>query len=231
LGKKQFVYTGRENLEAMAEAVNYNRFLINLIHNQVNNAKTDRILDFGAGSGTYAKMLRVKGLEVDCLEPDKILQSELSNQHFKVIPSLADIKPNTYHVIYALNVFEHLEDDFAEIAKLTSVLRKKGKLIIYVPAFQVLFSEMDKKVGHYRRYRKKRLTELAEIAGLKVEELSYLDPIGFSASFVYKLGKGSGVLNPKSVKIYDKYIFRVSKSIHPISKNILGKNALMVGVK
>src|SRR5688572_21423907 len=61
-------YTGTDNLEVMAEAVNYNAFL----HAQVaaRARAGDRILDFGAGIGTFARELARQGFEVACLEPD-----------------------------------------------------------------------------------------------------------------------------------------------------------------
>ena len=231
MSKKTFVYTGCENLEAMLEAVNYNKFLIKIIMDQVGSKKSKKILDFGAGSGTYANMLKEQGITPDCLEPDKVLQAKLKDDGFKVLKSSAELKPNTYDVIYALNVFEHIEDDFAEMAKLRKALKKGGRLIIYVPAYQMLFSSMDKLVGHYRRYRTKRLRQLAESVGLNIKSLSYYEPIGFFASLVYRFTGGSGTLTPRSVRIYDTYAFPLSKVFHPLSKKLIGKNAVLVAEK
>jgi SAM-dependent methyltransferase len=231
LKTKTFVYTGCENLEAMTEAVNYNRFLIGLILKQLKDKKSQKILDFGAGSGTYSKMFKEHKVKPDCLEPDKALQAELKSNGFKVFSSSNELKPNSYDLIYALNVFEHIEDDFAEMAKLHKALKKGGKLIIYVPAHQVLFSSMDRQVGHFRRYKTKRLKQLAQTVDLRVKELFYYDPIGFAAALVYRIIGGSGVLKPSSVRAYDKYIFPVSKMLHPVSKKLIGKNAVLVAEK
>ena len=69
-------YTGTDNLEIMAEAVNYNRFLNRLILNHAK--KGDRILDFGAGIGTFASAISDRGFKVDCVEVD-IEQASYTN--------------------------------------------------------------------------------------------------------------------------------------------------------
>jgi len=46
-------YTGIDNLEMMAEAKNYNAYLVRLITRDLKKTRT--LVDFGAGSGIYAK--------------------------------------------------------------------------------------------------------------------------------------------------------------------------------
>lgn len=228
MNKKNFVYSGSENLEAMTEAVNYNRFLIELITDRLTGKK---VLDFGAGSGTYAKMLKEKGIVPDCLEPDSKLRGTLKEAGFNALESTKDLKPNSYDMIYALNVFEHIEDDFAEIETLKNALKKGGKLLIYVPAYQVLYSSMDKQVGHFRRYKTSRLSSMAMSAGLSIKTLYYYDPIGFAAALVYRFVGGNGTLSPSSVRTYDKFAFPISKVFHPLSRKLVGKNAFLVAEK
>lgn len=229
--REDFVYTGRDNLEAMTEAKNYNKFLMSLINKQL-KGKQSRVLDFGAGTGTYAKMLQEHdGITPDCLEPDTSLKEELKSSGFKVFTNIEKVPSNTYDLIYALNVFEHIEDDFSEIAKLKRVLKKGGRIVVYVPAYQILFSDMDRQVGHFRRYRLKRLYNLAEKAKLKQREIVYYEPIGFLAALTYKAARGRGVLSPKSIRTYDRYAFPISKTIQPIFRKFFGKNAILVAEK
>ena len=69
MSASDFVYTGQDNLEAMKKAKNYNRYLANLASSRVAGKKKARIIDFGAGIGTYASLLRDKGYEnLDCLK-------------------------------------------------------------------------------------------------------------------------------------------------------------------
>ncbi|MGH7193102.1 MAG: methyltransferase domain-containing protein, partial [Candidatus Saccharimonadales bacterium] len=178
-----------------------------------------------------AKMLKQHGITPDCLEPDKTLQAKLRRAGFKVLKGSQELKPETYDVIYALNVFEHIEDDLAEMIELRKALKKGGSLMVYVPAYEILFSSMDKQVGHLRRYRTRGLKRLVKAAGLEVKELFYYDPVGFLAAFTYRFVGDDGVLTPTSVRLYDKYVFTLSKALHPISRKLVGKNAMVVAEK
>ncbi|MFA4907990.1 MAG: hypothetical protein WC602_06975, partial [archaeon] len=51
----------------------------------------------------------------------------------------------------------HLENDELALKEARRVLKKGGKVVFSVPAFQFLFSSHDKAIGHYRRYSKKEL--------------------------------------------------------------------------
>lgn len=231
LKKDEFKYTGEENLEAMSEAKNYNDFLLSFVNHDIKDQKA-RILDFGAGSGTYADMLKKKGISVECLEPDSKLKDKLEKKGYKTFKDIKELRPNSYEIIYALNVFEHIEDDKVAMITLAKKLKKGGKLVIYVPAFQALFTSMDKKVGHYRRYRKNRLDDHARDAGLNVKELYYCDPLGFGAALTFKyFGNKDGVVSPSSVKFYDRFIFPASKIVQPIFKQFIGKNVVLIAEK
>ena len=61
-------YTGTENLEVMKEAVNYNRALLGLVTTHAR--KGSRIVDFGAGVGTFAVAMQANGYAVACVELD-----------------------------------------------------------------------------------------------------------------------------------------------------------------
>jgi len=228
-----FVYTGQENLEAMKEATNYNRYLTSLIEEQIIEIpkKTPAILDFGAGIGTYADLLLDKGYRADCLELDTDQIKLLRSKDYTVIEGL-DRAKKKYDIIYAFNVFEHIEQDIDVFAELSKLLATGGLIIIYVPAFQVLYSAMDRLVEHHRRYSLARLQMMASTADLRVRYLGYGEPIGFLAALVYKrFGNKNGTITPASVKFYDRVAFPISRAISPLFKRLFGKNALLIAKK
>src|SRR5689334_21663708 len=91
-------------------------------------------------------------------------------------------------------------------------LKKGGRLLVYVPAFQILFSSMDRKVGHVRRYTRQDLAEKVTAAGFRVVDNSYVDSIGFFVTLLYKLiGSDSGDINRKALIIYDRVLFPLSR--------------------
>lgn len=234
MGSKKFEYTGHDNLEAMTGAVKYNKFLKQLVTKQsgVADLKQKKILDFGAGSGTYADMLKADGYTVDCVEPDGKLQKILKEKGYQVKSYAEDLAPNSYDVIYAFNVMEHVEKDYEVFDQLTKALRKNGVIIIYVPAFQSIYSSMDELVGHFRRYRKGHLWFMANRSGLDVKKLHYVDAPGYLASLVFKLGGNKqGNISQGSVKLYDSVVFPVSRVLEPATRHLFGKNVVLIAQK
>ena len=224
-----FVYSGQENLEAMRSAKNYNKYLINIIETQIKNIKKNnvKILDFGSGIGTYADYLKEKGYKVDCLELDEDQIKKLRQKGYKVYDSIGKLPE--YDLIYSLNVFEHIENDITVYKELSKKLSSKGRIITYVPAFQILFSSMDKLVEHHRRYRACRLKIMNEQANTSIVILKYCDPLGFVAALIFKyFGNNNGAITSKSVKLYDEIAFRPSKYIEFVTNKFIGKNALMI---
>ena len=226
-GGAGFTYSGVDNLEAMQHATNYNRYLTDLVNRYVDG--TD-VLDFGAGAGTFAESVSHNRARVSCLEPDAGLRTQLTNDGFETFAELADVPCNSLDSIYTLNVLEHIEDDQAALTELAGRLRDNGRLVVYVPAFTVLYSAMDHKVGHYRRYEREGLAEKLEAAGFKIRVARYVDSLGFLVTLLYKLvdRKGSGSISPGSVKVYDRFVFPLSLLVDRLSGGRFGKNLLVV---
>lgn len=218
-------YSGVDNLEVLVDAVRYNAYLVREVVTAAGEA--GRALDFGAGIGTFAKAVRDTGLDVACVEPDDEMRAGLEADGLEAHADLTTVGEVPY--VYSLNVLEHIEDDGAALAGLAGVLAPGGTLMLYVPAFQVLFSAMDRKVGHFRRYHKGQLVALVQQAGLDVEQARYVDCLGFAASLVYKaVGSRQGDLSPGSVKLYDRAVFPVSRVLDRLLQPLLGKNLLVV---
>lgn len=215
-------YTGTDNLELMAEAINYNRFLVQLVKDNV--SKNDRILDFGSGIGTFAKRLSKDGLLIECMEPDEMQFQQLLNSGLKTSRNILDVEDSIFDSIYSFNVLEHIKEDSKTLAILRRKLKRSGRLLIYVPAMQILFSSMDKKVGHYRRYSLNELKRIVSDNGFKIIEIRYIDSIGFLATLIYKLiGRKDGGINKNSLIIYDRFVFPVSIMLDKIFSPFLGK--------
>ena len=236
MSKKTFVYVdtqtyqynAQDNLERMQEAVNYNRYQRDFIVREISKIKKDKkkILDFGAGMGTYADMLKDKDWQVDCVEIDPREIKVLRAKGYKVYDGIKQVKTK-YDVIYSLNVLEHIENDAKALAELKACLSDEGVIVIYVPAFSMIFSQLDVLADHFRRYRAKDLQNLAAKTGLKIT-VQYCDPVGFMGALAYRCLRRSGELKPSSIHIFDRYLFPVSMFLEPLTKNVFGKNALGV---
>lgn len=226
----QIEYNGRDNLEAMQEAKNYNRFLLDLILSSARN--DDSLVDFGAGSGTFALPLWKNGYRVTCVETDPVLSASLSGRGLHVVSSLELLEDDSIDYLYSLNVLEHIEDDDAAAKLWFRKLRPGGRLLVYVPAFQILYSSMDRKVGHFRRYTKQTLNVKLVQAGFEINEIRYADSLGYLAALLYKaLDNGRGDVNLHMLKQYDEWIFPLSRFFDRAAFPFAGKNVYACAAK
>ena len=219
-------YSGTDVLEAMAEAKKYNRFLIGLINSRLNEDYS--VVDLGAGLGTFAVEVEKNCANLICVEPDLKQASVISSKNLKVVASTAGIESRTIDFLYSLNVFEHIEDDVAAMQEVSRLLKPNSFALIYVPANQILFSSLDEKVGHYRRYSKKSLIALCTSENLEITNVEYVDFVGFFAALAYKtFGNSNGDLSVNSVKLYDRFVFPLSRWIDKLTNSFIGKNLLI----
>jgi SAM-dependent methyltransferase len=220
-------YSGIQNLEVMQEAHNYNGYLLNLVLSEGRGAPL--ALDFGAGIGTFASELRKYGTRVICVEPDRSLRRRLLLNDFEAHESLEPIPEKSVAYIYSLNVLEHIEDDLEALGELYRRLVPGGTLLIYVPAFEILFSSADKRIGHKRRYTKAVLVRRLEMAGFEVDQARYVDSLGFWVALLFKIiGNKEGRVSPLGLKIFDKWVFPLSITLDHVMSHVAGKNILVV---
>src|SRR4051812_24301320 len=109
-------YTGTDNLEAMQEAVNYNRYLLDLITRHAGDAR--RVIDFGAGCGTFAAPTAEAGFEVTAVELDTQLRQQLADRGLRAVSSTAELADGSFPYAYTLNVLEHITDDVGALRQL-----------------------------------------------------------------------------------------------------------------
>jgi len=192
----------------------------------------DNLLDFGAGTGQLAEIWRDK-YEINpiCLEIDPSLVDVLVAKKFRVFQKLDEIK-DEFEFVYTSNVLEHIEDDVEALKNIKNKMAVNGKLVIYVPALPVLFSDFDVSVGHYRRYTKKELIDKVTSAGFKVEDCFWNDSLGVLASLAVKLLGYEGKLklgNVKYLLVYDRAIYPISKILDKfLFKYLIGKNLFLI---
>ena len=213
-------------IEVMEEAVNYNRFLIDELLAWSHG--TERVLDFGAGNGRFSRALYEQHRAIHAVEPDPALRERIQSHGITSHASLEAVGDLRFDGIYSINVLEHIEDDRGILAAIYQRLEPGGQLFLYVPAFQILYSANDERVGHVRRYRKPALLEALGAAGFRVEAASYVDSIGFAAGLWYRLfGDREGLLDPRAVRLYDRAVFPLSRRLDSVLGGRIGKNLLV----
>jgi SAM-dependent methyltransferase len=227
----RYQYEGAEYLKLGEETLpNYNNSIASMVLRYSGGAKD--VMDFGAGIGGLTIRVRSLGVDPLCLEPDDRLRLELEQRRFRTVGSLGEVESESLDYIYSSNVLEHIEDDAQALAALRDRLRPGGRLFLYVPAFQSLYSSLDVMAGHVRRYDRSLLGSRLREAGFEVEELFYADFFGYFATRAFKrLGNSMSNANPITLRIFDRCIFPVGCMIERVVKVPVGKNIVGVARK
>jgi SAM-dependent methyltransferase len=202
-----------------------------------------QVLEVGAGLGTITRKLvdRYPDLSIIALEPagnvfaDLEAYAALTPQVGARRQTLAEYQPDPadgFDAIVYLNVLEHIADDAQELHLAAKVLRPGGALLVFGPALEWLYSELDYRAGHYRRYSLRRLRGLATAAGFRVVSSRYFDVLGVVPYLVvYRLLRHDDIRG-STLWGYDRVVVPLSRLIQRILRNPpLGKNVVMIAVK
>jgi SAM-dependent methyltransferase len=219
-------YSGHDNLLAMREAIHYNQMLEYLLED--NLASCHHLLDIGSGLGDFMRRMTRNGHHVVGIEPDAAQREAACQAGQFCVGTIDQCMSDVYDGAYSLNVLEHIEDDVGALREWRRALRKDGLLLVYVPAFPVLYGAMDRAVGHYRRYTLDSLQKAVQAAGFEVLHGSYADSLGFLASLALRARGGDGLLSPAMVRFYDRIIFPVSRVLDIFLDRVVGKNVWVV---
>jgi SAM-dependent methyltransferase len=221
-------YAGTDSLEVMTCAVRYNAYLLGLVEQLAE--RDARILDFGAGIGTFAARLRDRGYSVECVEPDPKQGALIESKGLVNRLSASDFAERRFDLVYSFNVFEHVDDHVQAMRDVLRVLRPGGQLLAYVPALGFLFTSMDAKVGHVRRYTRATLTKAMREAGFTIDEARYADIVGVPATLAYKwFGNEDGSIHERALIAYDRAVFPISRALDRATDRLLGKNVWALG--
>lgn len=214
------------NLDAMSAAAAYQLAMQRLVATQLClTGRTGLLLDFGAGRGDYAVALqRTTSMQVQCFEPDATLHPSYPPS-MPPLEDLAAIADASLSAVYSLNVFEHILDDTAALKRLLLKCKPGADIFILVPANPALWTDMDRLVGHYRRYTPESLRKLSLAAGASIVREGWFDKTGYFATKAYKALRidKSGVVTRQQVIAFD----RVFRYVEPILQKMpieFGKN-------
>lgn len=196
-----------------------------------------RVVEHGAGTGALSAALVSVGVAPLVLtEPDPSLARGLAERfagadgvttfHGTLEGFLDREGGGAADAIVSSNVLEHIEDDVACLRAMNRLLRPGGTLALYVPARPELYGELDRAVGHVRRYRLPELRSKLDAAGLRVERIGYRNLIGAFAWFVMGRVLKKGTVEHGSAGFYDRFIFPVSRAVEDLAPPPYGQNLL-----
>ena len=214
-------------------AVNYRRWILDLAR----PALAVPILEIGAGHGTFTADLAELG-STRAVEPDAAAYAILAERygrdsHVEVTHGTIEaVSPEAhFNSVVMINVLEHIEDDTAQLRLVAQRLAPGGALVIWVPAFQMLYSEFDRELGHYRRYRKAGLTLAATSAGFEIDRVHYVNMPGwFSWLVITRLLRRRPTAGPL-ISIFDRVVVPFVRAVEDRIKPPFGQSILLVARK
>ena len=168
-------------LDALDDGTNYAAWIAELVAPYLG----DEVLEVGAGHGTITERMAAPGRRVVATDLSErcvhVLQERFrgaSNVEVVLGPIEAAVPDGPYDTAVLINVLEHIPDDQQALLQLSDLLKPGGRLVLWVPAFDFLYSEFDRKIGHYRRYRIPQLRPKLAEAGFEVRDIRYVNTVG-----------------------------------------------------
>lgn len=196
----------QQTLESMSQAVWYNRWTLNKFKNYLKG----EILEVGCGIGNFTETSTKYGSvwAIDINKNHLTKTKNLVNNKAKI--GFGDIEKGIYFFgekkfdcIVCINVLEHIKEDRTALKNIFNLLDEKGYLILLVPAHQFLFGEIDKSIGHLRRYDKNQIVNKLKEAGFSIifsRRLNFLGGLGW-----WVAGKifGDGTVTEGNIKVFN----------------------------
>lgn len=160
------------------------------------------MLDVGAGTGVFVKAILEHGWQVTGLEPDadaRKVAKEVYGASLSPIEDFYKLPDNSYDAITMWHVLEHVHDLRGYMAKLKSLLKENGRLVIAVPNYTAGDAAVYKEFWaaydvprHLYHFSPQSMQKLAEAFGLRILQHK---PMWFDSFYVsmlsskYKSGK------------------------------------------
>ncbi len=219
-----------------------NRIVATQLEKLLGEKRGADILNVGCGTGGSVRMLERHGSvwNVDVAEPAvHACRSRGIRNVMKVNSLRLPFPDESFDLVAALDVLEHIEEDGAALREWQRVLRPGGKVLITAPAYQWLWSEHDESLHHFRRYTAAGLHQLLNRHGFRTLKRTYAISICFPLIVGYRL------LRSLSSKKRSTSYVRVPRWINSLLAGILslegyllsrrnipfGTSVLMIGEK
>lgn len=220
-------------LSSLESAVNYRNWLLHLS----SAFMAGPVLEVGAGRGTFTPFLAKSGA-VTALEPSERMAELLKSavaavpQVSIVVGELSDVPPAPVHGSAVMfNVLEHIENDGEALRQIYDRLVPGGHLVIWVPAFQLLYSDFDRRIGHNRRYRLRPLRSLVQQSGYEVVQSSYANAPGWVSWLLFCRLFRATPTDGAAPRIYDRYAVPVIRRIESVIRPPFGQSVFLVARK
>ena len=173
-------------LQAVRRARRFNRWLFSTFADTIG----DNVLEAGCGIGNLTEFLLDRRRLV-CIDQEAFYLDRLQNAyghlaniqfHQADLTRREDLEHASagrkFDTIICINVLEHIADDEGVLSLFGEFLEPGGRLIILVPHDPALYSEVDRILGHCRRYTREGLEQKLAARGYSVERCLGFNRVG-----------------------------------------------------
>lgn len=179
-----------------------------------------KLLDVGAGSGVFSKMLVSKGRAdqavcVDTCYADEFVGARAGDK----ISYVRSVDRVDADAVLMIDVIEHVDDDVVLMRDYADRAAPGTKFLISVPAFQFLWSSHDEFLEHRRRYTLASLKEAVAKAGLKTIKSRYFFGLIFPAVAATRLmEKKDATASASQLKPAPKWLNASLVALHDVER-------------
>src|SRR5689334_8307768 len=177
----------------------------------------DTILEVGAGIGNLTGRLMSRRLLYVAGEKDPLHLHALRNRFLRtpnvVVQPLDPERPEEFaslegcfDTVLCINVLEYANDPASLLRSARSALKPGGSLILLVPQGPGLFGNVDRTLGHKRRYTAEGARQALEAEGFQLLEILQFNKAGALPWWAYSRVLGSRRINKPVLKIFDKTV-------------------------
>jgi len=182
------------------------------------------ICEIGCGVGINSINLAKNGFKIDAFDLDKeaIDLAKKYNKHKNInyrSKEILKLKSNKkYDMVLAIEVLEHIREDTKALSKISSILNKKGTLLLTVPIHEHYRVGFDDRSGHVRRYKPCDLIKKLKNSGFEIIYKKFLNfPLLWMWYFIVYLPYS----NKKAKEPADKKLPFFAKALGIINKFFL----------
>ncbi len=180
-----------------------------------------KILDYGCGAGHILTALQpvgtTYGVDVEPLAINFCRQKGLKNLFLIKKNNKLPFAKNYFDLIVCLDVLEHIEDDGFALEQIQRCLKPGGSLALFLPAFPILWSNLDVKSHHYRRYTKADIVNKLKTTKLVPQSVNYFNFIFFLPILLIRLIQKTSFLRNNNwgmdPKIENSLVNEILKSV------------------
>lgn len=184
------------------------------------------ILDVGAGSGVFSRMLIREGMaeQALCVDPN-YTDAWIADRSTSRVDFRREIEDASVDAVLMIDVIEHVDDDAGLIAEYVDKVAPGTRFLISVPAFNFLWSSHDDFLEHRRRYRLESLEAVAREGGLEPLETRYFFGALFPAVAALRLMdralKGDEEVQASALKAAPGWLNKTMVAVHDIERALL----------